>query len=117
MPSNTSCGPETNGNEKRKNQEGDDMTNAYGKKTEPGTIRIERVLPGPIERIWAYLTDPEKRATWFAGGAMELRQGGKATLRFQHKDLSTEPTPPEFKDMEHGVTCTCTITRCEPPRV
>ena len=26
----------------------------------PGEIRIMRTLPGPIERIWTYLTDPEK---------------------------------------------------------
>ena len=39
----------------------------------PGEIRIMRTLPGPIERIWTYLTDPAKRAKWFAGGPMELR--------------------------------------------
>ena len=22
----------------------------------PATVRIERLLPGPIERVWAYLT-------------------------------------------------------------
>ena len=24
---------------------------------EPGTVRLERLLPGPVERVWAYLTD------------------------------------------------------------
>ena len=43
----------------------------------PGEIRIMRTLPGPIERVWTYLTDPAKRAKWFAGGPMELRAGGK----------------------------------------
>lgn len=33
----------------------------YGVVTEPGTVRIQRVLPGPIERVWAYLTESEKR--------------------------------------------------------
>lgn len=27
----------------------------------PATVRIERVLPGPVERVWAYLTESEKR--------------------------------------------------------
>ena len=36
--------------------------------TAPGEIRIMRTLPGPAERIWTYLTDPEKRRRWFAGG-------------------------------------------------
>ena len=44
----------------------------YGVKTAPDTLRIERTLPGPIERVWTYLTDPAKRATWFARGPMEL---------------------------------------------
>ena len=27
---------------------------AYGVLTEPATITLQRVLPGPIERVWAY---------------------------------------------------------------
>jgi uncharacterized protein YndB with AHSA1/START domain len=38
---------------------------AYGKFITPGEVRIVRLLPGPIERIWDYLTVPEKRARWF----------------------------------------------------
>ena len=34
---------------------------AYGVLTEPQTLKIERLLPGPIERVWAYLTDSELR--------------------------------------------------------
>ena len=60
----------------------------------PGEIRIMRTLPGPIERIWTYLTDPAKRAKWFAGGPMELRVGGKMELSFQHKNISPTETPP-----------------------
>src|SRR5262245_18404599 len=30
-----------------------------------GAISFMRVLPGPIERVWAYLTEPEKRGKWF----------------------------------------------------
>jgi hypothetical protein len=29
----------------------------YGIVTEAGPVRFERLLPGPIERVWAYLTD------------------------------------------------------------
>jgi uncharacterized protein YndB with AHSA1/START domain len=32
---------------------------AYGEMIEPTTLKIQRLLPGPIERIWAYLTDSE----------------------------------------------------------
>ena len=34
---------------------------AYGTLIEPATLKIERLLPGPIERVWAYLTDSELR--------------------------------------------------------
>ena len=29
---------------------------------EPGTVKMERLLPGPVERVWAYLTESKKRA-------------------------------------------------------
>ena len=36
--------------------------NDHGTLTSPDTIRFARLLPGPIERIWAHLVDPRKRA-------------------------------------------------------
>jgi uncharacterized protein YndB with AHSA1/START domain len=42
----------------------------------PSTVRIERLLPGPVERVWAYLTESTKRATWLAAGEFDLRVGG-----------------------------------------
>lgn len=90
----------------------------HGVVTEPGTVRLERLLPGPIERVWAYLTEPEKRAKWLASGPMELRVGGAVELRFLHADLSSEKAVPErYKKMECGHTMVGRITRCEPPRL
>jgi uncharacterized protein YndB with AHSA1/START domain len=85
----------------------------------PGEIRIMRTLPGPIERIWTYLTDPEKRSRWFAGGPMELRAGGKMELFFQHKNISPTETPPAEHACHHdaGTPMPGTVLRCEPPRV
>ena len=85
----------------------------------PGEIRIMRTLPGPIDRIWTYLTDPEKRSRWFAGGPMELHVGGKVELFFQHKNIAPDETPPEkFAKLHHeGFKMPGTILRCEPPRV
>src|SRR4051794_26100582 len=84
-----------------------------------GEVRLVRTLPGPIERVWSYLTDPEKRARWFAGGPIEPRLGGKLTLRFRHRDLAPDETPPEEHKQTHevGHTMEETITRWEPPRV
>lgn len=91
----------------------------FGVVTEAGTVRFERLLPGPIERVWSYLTDSEKRGTWLAGGAMEQRAGGKVELRFRHADLSPvkEETPARYKSMEDGVTMVGEVVRCEPPRL
>jgi len=90
----------------------------YGVATGPGTVRLERVLPGPIERVWAYLTEPEKRGKWLASGAMELRVGGQVELVFNHSELSGEKTPPdEYKKYESCSFSHGRVTRCEPPRL
>lgn len=42
----------------------------YGVLIEPATLKIRRLLPGPIERVWAYLTESScaasglRRARW-----------------------------------------------------
>ena len=91
----------------------------YATMLAPATVRIERLLPGSIERVWSYLIDSDKRAKWFAGGPMVLKDGGAVTLSFRNNDLSSgHPNPnstctPDGVDMVmHGV-----ITRCEPPHV
>jgi uncharacterized protein YndB with AHSA1/START domain len=90
-----------------------------GKFTSPSEIRIVRTLPGPIERVWTYITDPEKRARWFAGGPMDQRAGGKMRLDFRHKDLAPDETPPKEYEKQHdpGVSMEGTVTRCEPPHL
>jgi uncharacterized protein YndB with AHSA1/START domain len=98
-----------------------DPNASFGVLVEPGTIRFERLLPGPIERVWAYLTDSEKRAKWFCGGEMEPCVGGKIELRFDHAKLTTRGDPPPEKSKElvekPGPFYTQEITRYEPLRV
>ena len=95
------------------------VLNPDGEVIDKHTIRFQRLLPGPVERVWAYLTEPEKRAQWFAGGPMELRPGGKATLFFQHKNLMQpgETAPENYKQAVEGLAFDTRVTRCEPPRV
>jgi uncharacterized protein YndB with AHSA1/START domain len=40
----------------------------YGVLSEPATLTIQRLLPGPIERAWAYLTESDLRRQWLAAG-------------------------------------------------
>ena len=57
---------------------------------QPTTVRFERLLPGPIERVWAYLTESKKRATWLAAGEFDLRVGGAIELHFDNDSLSDD---------------------------
>lgn len=91
----------------------------YGTILESGTIRFERQLPGPIERVWAYLTEADKRGKWLASGAVQPWAGGRVELHFRHADLSpqAEEIPDKYKRYENGASFTAEVTRCEPPRV
>ena len=90
-----------------------------GRFTGPSEVCIVRLLPGPIERVWEYLTDPGKRARWFAGGPMEQRKGGKLTLKFLHKNIAPDEVPPaDYAEVHNkGMEMEGVVTRCEPPRV
>ncbi len=91
----------------------------YGKFIGSGEVRIVRLLPGPIERIWEYLTDPEKRARWICGGSLEQKPGGKVEFAMHHQNLAPGETPPaEFaKVQDPGVTFEGRVLRCDPPRL
>ncbi|MBA4137507.1 MAG: ATPase [Opitutus sp.] len=84
-----------------------------------GELRIVRLLPGPIERVWEFLTDPEKRARWFAGGVTEPKAGGKVVFAMHHAKLSPGEQPPErFAHVQDpGVTFEGRVLRYEPPHV
>jgi uncharacterized protein YndB with AHSA1/START domain len=48
---------------------------SYGEMIEPTTLKIQRMLPGSVERVWDYLTKSELRRQWFAAGDMEMKTG------------------------------------------
>ena len=92
---------------------------ANGEIIDRQTVRFERLLPGPIERVWAYLTESEKRRKWLASGDMDLRVGGRAALRFNHSELTPhkEVTPEKYRKYDGSTVVYWEITRCEPPRL
>lgn len=89
----------------------------YGMVTEPGTVRIERVLPGPIDRVWRYLTDPDKRRLWLASGAMDQKSGGAVDLVFRNSDLTEndDPAPPKYEAIAVEARLRGRISLCTPP--
>jgi uncharacterized protein YndB with AHSA1/START domain len=88
---------------------------AYGVLTEPATLTIERLLPGPVERIWAYLTESDLRRRWLAAGEMTLAVGAPFELVWRNDELTDPPgaRPEGFGD-EHRMQSR--ITELDPPR-
>jgi uncharacterized protein YndB with AHSA1/START domain len=88
---------------------------AYGALTEPATLKIQRLLPGPIERVWAYLTQSDLRRQWLAAGDMEMKVGAPVELVWRNDELSNPPgeRPAGFPD-EHRMQSQ--ITELDPPR-
>ncbi len=92
--------------------------NDYAVMTAPDTVEIQRMLPGPIERIWAFLTESNKRGRWLASGEMDLQVGGKVDLHFRNADLSPheDHAPERYKSMENCHDTSGRIVECDPPR-
>jgi uncharacterized protein YndB with AHSA1/START domain len=87
----------------------------YGVLTEPTTLTIQRLLPGPIERVWAYLTESDLRRQWLASGTMEMTVGASFELVWRNDELTDPPgqRPPGF-GAEHRMTSR--ILALDPPR-
>ena len=88
---------------------------AYGVLTEPATLTIQRLLPGPIERVWAYLTDSDLRRKWLAAGEMEMKVGAAFELVWRNDELTNPPGQrPTGFPAEHRMEGR--ITELDPPR-
>lgn len=91
---------------------------ALGALIAPDTLRIERILPGPADRVWSYLVEGEKRRKWLAGGEVDDRVGGQVELKFRHSDFTSDTPPERFADInKNGFTSQCRITEYDPPRL
>lgn len=60
-------------------------------------VRFERLLPGPIERVWDFLTKAELLPQWYGEGIIEPREGGKVSLIVGHiRGVVTQWRPPHL---------------------
>jgi uncharacterized protein YndB with AHSA1/START domain len=88
---------------------------AYGALIEPATLKIQRRLPGRIERVWAYLTESDLRKQWLASGQMEMKVGATVELTWRNDQLTDPPGQrPAGFGAEHSMQST--ITELDPPR-
>ena len=87
----------------------------YGAVIEDATLKIERLLPGPIERVWAYLTESDLRRKWLAAGDMELAPGAPFRFTWRNDELTDPPgAKPEGFGSEHSMESE--VTEVDPPR-
>lgn len=63
----------------------------YGVMIDKKTLEIQRRLPGPIERVWDYLIDGEKRSKWLAAGDMKAAAGTEFELVWRNDELTDLP--------------------------
>ena len=84
------------------------------------TLQFVRLLPGPIEKVWAYLWDSEKRGEWFAKGPMPTMPGETFEMTFKHSDMSPHKAPPPERMKEtdaKGHTSKNRLLKYEPPHL
>lgn len=86
----------------------------FGRLVEPATFRIERLLPGPAERVWSYLTQSDLRREWLASGRMDMVEGSDFELVWHNDELTSPPgkRPAGFSE-EHRMRSR--IIEADPP--
>lgn len=90
----------------------------YGTMLDKSTIRFERLLPGPIERVWRYIVESDKRKQWLCAGDIGAGNGARVQMVFRNESLSSArdiPRPDRYRDMPDVPTFTGTVTRWDPP--
>lgn len=79
--------------------------NAFGELGEDATLTLQRLLPGSIDRVWAYLTESDLRRQWLAAGTMDMRVGAPVELVWRNNELMDNPgVAPEGFGEEHRRT-------------
>jgi uncharacterized protein YndB with AHSA1/START domain len=68
--------------------------NALGTLVGRDAVRFERLLPGPIERVWSYLTDSERLPLWFSAGSVAPAVGGEVRFDMGMDGRVTVYDPP-----------------------
>jgi uncharacterized protein YndB with AHSA1/START domain len=87
-------------------------------RTAPDTIRLERTLDAPIDKVWRYLTEADLRRDWFMGGT-DATAGGEFELLNDHDNLSDDKDVayPESYAPYKGTVWSEKVIRFEPPRL
>jgi len=74
------------------------------------TLRFERRLQHPVQRVWAAITEPGEIEAWWGRATVDLRLGGTMRIEWLNGDVTmpatiTELDPPHVLEIEgepHG---------------
>ena len=69
-------------------EDGTTAESAYGVLTDPTTLTLRRRVSGPVERVWAYLTDSGLRRRWLAAGELRSQVGAPVEFVWRNDELS-----------------------------
>lgn len=81
----------------------------YGAMSGPDSLKFQRLLPGPIEHTWAYLTDNDLRRQWLAAGHLGMNVGAPVEFVWRNDELSNPASQrpagfPEEQRMQGRIT-------------
>ena len=90
----------------------------FGEIIAPTTFRLERTLKAPIDRVWSYFVDGDKRSRWFTGGDSFSANGQAFSILFAHRNITNEKPPERWAQMESGeFPMTGRVLAFDPPRL
>ncbi len=90
----------------------------FGQAIAPDTFRLERTIKAPVERVWAYFTEGEKRARWFTGGDDLSAEGQDFSFLFAHFNITNETPPERWAQMKSKTfAMKGQVLAFEPPRL
>jgi len=87
-------------------------------KIAPDTIRLERTLDAPVEKVWRYLTEADLRRSWFMGGT-DAGANGEFEVLVDHDNLSEDDDvayPESYAEFK-GAVWTEKVLRFEPSKL
>jgi uncharacterized protein YndB with AHSA1/START domain len=91
---------------------------AWGEILDQNTVRFERLLPGPIERVWSYIVESDKRRQWLCAGDIGPGGGKNVDMLFHNESLSDAEdidVPEKYRDLPSEMQFTGKVTRWDPP--
>lgn len=63
---------------------------------EQNAVTLVRDLPGPIDRVWGFLTDPKLLSRWFSDGVIADHVGGETRFEMGASGRVTAYEPPHL---------------------